>query len=192
MKKLRNQKGFTLIELLVVIAIIGILAAVGVPAYQGFQAKARYNAAKENYANAKNYLMAEVSKCNAGSTPNSFTATDGTVVYLGGSATSTTCPLSVSGAAGQTAAVTYFNQVLWDKFKNPYATANGTIKGVTSRTAAATATATVNNTSADSGLISLQPTTGSTSSLSLVVNVGTLTTGATTMDTLVEAISLAE
>jgi type IV pilus assembly protein PilA len=111
MKKLRNQKGFTLIELLVVIAIIGILAAVGVPAYQGFQASARYNASKANHANAKNFIMAEISKCNSQTTALSFVATDGTTQTL-----ATVCPLSTS-ATGLADAQNYFRRFLWDKFK---------------------------------------------------------------------------
>jgi type IV pilus assembly protein PilA len=108
----QTEKGFTLIELLVVIAIIGILAAVGVPAYQGFQAKAKYNASKENFINLRNYLMAEISKCNSQGTGTTLTYVGTTTVTLTGG-----CPASANTVAN---VVTYFSAVATDKFKNPY------------------------------------------------------------------------
>ena len=105
---MNKQKGFTLVELLVVIAIIGILAAVGIPAYQGYQAKAKYNAAKSNHTNARNFIIAEISKCNGQTVPIQFTTS-------AGATTSLTCPV-----ASQATATTYFKAYLLDKFKNTY------------------------------------------------------------------------
>jgi type IV pilus assembly protein PilA len=189
MKRLRNQKGFTLIELLVVIAIIGILAAVGVPAYQGFQAKARYNASKENFVNMKNYIMAEISKCNGNTTGNTFVDSTGTTQTLGAGAGA--CPLSTS-ATGQTDAMNYFRRFIWDKAKNPYATSAGTIKGATSLTAAATAATAITTpgVQADQGYISV--TASGTTSFTLMVNVGAATPGTAVYDVLQETISIVE
>jgi type IV pilus assembly protein PilA len=189
MNTLRNQKGFTLIELLVVIAIIGILAAVGVPAYQGFQASARYNAAKANHANAKNFVQAEISKCNSQTTPLSFVATDGTNQVL-----ASACPLSTS-ATGLADAQNYFRRFLWDKFKNPYATSAGVIKGATTMaTAATTATAiTTPGNQTDQGYQSVTLTTaaGVTNSFTIMTNVGQAR-GSTIYEVLQDSVSIVE
>ena len=65
MKK-TNQKGFTLIELLVVVAIIGALAAVGVVAYNGYTEAAKIRAIKAQHAMIKEYISAEILKCEFG------------------------------------------------------------------------------------------------------------------------------
>lgn len=192
MKKFGNQKGFTLIELLVVIAIIGILAAVGVPAYQGFQAKARYNASKENFVNMKNFMMAEISKCNSNTTGNTFVDSTGATQTLGAGAGA--CPLSTS-ATGQTDAIEYFRKYAWDKAKNPYATSSGSIKGATTVATAATATTLVTGVATDVGFMSITPATATgqtTSAMTITVNVG-LTAGSTTAyDVLQETLSVTE
>ena len=63
---IQNKKGFTLIELLVVVAIIGILAAVGVVAYSGYTEAAKTRAIKAQHAMIKEYISAEILKCEFG------------------------------------------------------------------------------------------------------------------------------
>jgi len=190
MKRLRNQKGFTLIELLVVIAIIGILAAVGVPAYQGFQANARYNASKENHMNAKNFIMAEISKCNSQVTALSFVPSTGTTaVTLAGGASA--CPLS-GATSGITNAQEYFRQFLWDKFKNPHVTTAGVIKGATTMATSATQTSIVTAVVGDQGYMSITPLSGSTTTFIITTNIGPSKTVTGSYDVLSDTISIAE
>lgn len=136
--------------------------------YKYHQASARYNSAKANHVNAKNYIMAEISKCNSQTTALSFVASDGTTQML-----ASACPLSTS-ATGLADAQNYFRRFLWDKFKNPYATSAGVIKGATTMATAANSAKAISEpgTAADEGYISITAAADSTSSFTLMTNVG--------------------
>lgn len=117
MNKKAKQSGFTLIELLVVIAIIGILSAIGIPAYNGYQIKAKYNSTRIGFTEARNFLSAEVMKCNGQDSSNDVTqALTYNATKPGVSnPTPLQCPI-VDAATAQA----YFIPVLQDKFGNPF------------------------------------------------------------------------
>jgi type IV pilus assembly protein PilA len=163
-----KQKGFTLIELLVVIAILGILAAVGVPAYQGFQQKAKYNSAKANFTNAKAFIMAEISKCNGNDNTLSFVdALNETYVM------DVVCPVG-SATGGRDAALGYFRQILWDKFKNPYNPKKGVVIDAADIGSAKTATTIATTTKEHMGFMAI--TEGlADNTMRLTINIGTQT-----------------
>lgn len=168
-KIFKSQKGFTLIELLVVIAILGILAAVGVPAYQGFQQKAKYNSAKANFTNAKAFLMAEISKCNGNDNTLSFVDALNATYSM-----SVVCPVG-SATGGRDAAMGYFRQILWDKFKNPYNPRQGVIIGATDIASAASATTIATTSLEHMGFMAITPSDTSTVAMRLTINIGTQT-----------------
>jgi len=166
MKNFRNHKGFTLIELLVVIAIIGILSAVGIPAYQGFQQKAKYNSAKANFTNAKSFIMAEISKCNGNDNTLSFVDSLNTTYSM-----DVVCPVG-SATGGRDAALGYFRQIMWDRFKNPYNPQQGVIIGGTDIASAKTASTIATTAPEHLGFMAL--TEGKTAiSMRLTINIGT-------------------
>jgi prepilin-type N-terminal cleavage/methylation domain-containing protein len=165
-KQSKNQKGFTLIELLVVIAIIGILSAVGIPAYQGFQQKAKYNSAKANFTNAKAFIMAEISKCNGSDETLSFVDALNTTYSFDAA-----CPVG-SATGGRDAALGYFRQILWDKFKNPYNPKQGVIIDGTDITSAKTASTIATTAQEHLGFMGITP--GKTAiTMRLTINIGT-------------------
>ena len=166
MKNFRNQIGFTLIELLVVIAIIGILSAVGIPAYQGFQQKAKYNSAKANFTNAKAFIMAEISKCNGNDNTLSFVDALNADYSM-----DVSCPVG-SATGGRDAALGYFRQILWDKFKNPYNPKKGVIIDALDIGSAKTATTIATVSPEHLGFMAL--TEGKTAvTMRLTINIGT-------------------
>jgi type IV pilus assembly protein PilA len=163
-----KQKGFTLIELLVVIAILGILAAVGVPAYQGFQQKAKYNSAKANFTNAKAFIMAEISKCNGNDNTLKFVDALNTEYSM-----DVVCPVG-SATGGRDAALGYFRQIMWDKFKNPYNPKKGVIIDASNIAEAKTASTMATTTAEHLGFMAL--TNGKTDvTMRLTINIGTQT-----------------
>ena len=167
-KMFKSQKGFTLIELLVVIAILGILAAVGVPAYQGFQQKAKYNSAKANFTNAKAFIMAEISKCNGNDNTLSFVDALNATYSM-----DVVCPVG-SATGGRDAAMGYFRQILWDKFKNPYNPKKGVIIDGTDIASAKTASTLATVVQEHLGFMAITEGT-TTNTMRLTINIGSQT-----------------
>ena len=125
--------------------------------------------------------MAEISKCNGLTTPLTFNASDGTAVTLAA------CPIGLSASA-QADGSAYFRQLLWDKFKNPYSTAAGSILGATDLASAATSTTVVTNVVTAQGYMSL---TDSGTGLILTTNIGNQDGGAV-YEVLSETMSLTD
>ena len=130
--------------------------------------------------------MAEISKCNGSTTALTFNASDGTAVTLAGGAAA--CPIGLSATA-QTDGGAYFRQLLWDKFKNPYSTAAGSVLGATDLATAATSTTLVTNVVAAQGYMSL--TNSGTNGLLLTTNIGNQD-GGSTYEVLSETMSLTD
>ena len=130
--------------------------------------------------------MAEISKCNGSTTALTFNASDGTPVTLGGGAAA--CPIGLS-ATSQADGSAYFRQLLWDKFKNPYSTAAGSVLGATDLTTAAAATDEVTAVVGAQGYMSLL--NSGTTGLILTTNIGNQDGGAT-YEVLSETMSLTD
>ncbi len=172
--------GIVLLTFLMIVWL-GVLFLKNTPAYKGFEAQARYNASKENFTNMKNLIMAGISKCNGNTTGNTFVDSTGTTQTLGAGAGA--CPLSTS-ATGQADAINYFSLYVNDRFKNPYQFSSKIVKDRITQIK-------VPGVKEEAGFVSITPTSGSTTSLTIMVNVGQAA-GSTTYDVLQENISTVE
>ena len=81
----------------------------------------------------KAFIMAEISKCNGNDNTLSFVDALNTTYSM-----DVVCPVG-SATGGRDAALGYFRQIMWDKFKNPYNPKKGVIIDGTDITSAKTA-----------------------------------------------------
>jgi len=134
------QKGFTLIELMIVVAIIGILAAVAIPQYQDYTVKAKLSKVTGIAAPLKTALA--LYNQEQGGFP--ITADPWATIGL-------------SAAPSPTNEVT---TIAWTGADN-VAKAGGT--GPTAGTGIALTLGNIRTTTVDTGIVTMSPTTGSTS-----------------------------
>jgi hypothetical protein len=128
--------------------------------------------------------MAEISKCNGNDNTLSFVDALNTTYTM-----DVVCPVG-SASGGRDAALGYFRQIMWDKFKNPYNPKKGVIIDGTDITSAKTAATDATTVPEHLGFMSLTP--GKTDiTMRLLINIGTQT-GSGTNELLSQEIGINE